>query len=92
MASTVVSSAAARLHSFVLLIDSARAIPGSESGSAGLSMAEFAELFVNLGCTAAYNLDGGDTATMIFGDRLLNSSVRRVTDGIYIAEPMEGGN
>lgn len=76
-------------HYCLVMADGTR---GSESGSAGLSMAEFAELFVNLGCTAAYNLDGGDTATMIFGDRLLNSSVRRVTDGIYIAEPMEGGN
>ena len=55
-------------------------------------MAEFAELFVSLGCTSAYNLDGGETATMMFGDRLLNDSSRRVTDGIYITEPVEGGN
>lgn len=76
-------------HYCLVLADGAR---GSESGSAGLSMAEFAELFVNLGCATAYNLDGGDTATMIFGDRLLNRSARRVTDGIYIAEPVEGEN
>lgn len=76
-------------HYCLVLADGTR---GSTSGSAGLSMAEFAELFVTLGCTTAYNLDGGDTATMIFGNRLLNSSARRVTDGIYIAEPVEGGN
>lgn len=76
-------------HYCLVLTDGTR---GSNTGSAGVSMAEFAELFVSLGCTSAYNLDGGETATMMFGDRLLNDSSRRVTDGIYITEPVEGGN
>ena len=76
-------------HYCLVLTDGTR---GSNTGSAGVSMAEFAELLVSLGCTSAYNLDGGETATMMFGDRLLNDSSRRVTDGIYITEPVEGGN
>lgn len=71
-------------HYCLVLADGSR---GSDSKSKGLSMDEFAELFASLGCENAYNLDGGETAAMLFGGRLLNKSNRNVTDGIYIKEP-----
>ena len=40
--------------------------------SAGLSSKEFGELFLSLGCTTAFNLDGGWTSAMVFMGRQLN--------------------
>lgn len=40
--------------------------------SKGLSCEEFARLFHSLGCTLAFNLDGGNTSCMVFMGRQLN--------------------
>ena len=44
-------------------------VDGRQNGySRGLTMDEFAQLFADLGCKAAYNLDGGASAVMTFND------------------------
>ena len=40
--------------------------------SIGMTVVELADLFLELGCTEAYNLDGGGTATMVFMNELVN--------------------
>lgn len=40
--------------------------------SRGLNLVQFAELFVEEGCTMAYNLDGGVSTCMIFMGKMLN--------------------
>jgi exopolysaccharide biosynthesis protein len=54
----------------------------------GLSIPELAELMAELGCKAAYNLDGGISAQMTWRDALVNSpkSSRSIRDIVYIAE------
>ena len=56
---------------------------GRTEESAGLTLYEFAELFDMLGCTEAYNLDGGGSSTMCFMGRVINVPT---SDGIVIAE------
>ena len=55
--------------------------------SKGLTMTGLAELMQKLGCTAAYNLDGGATATMAVDGELYStpSGTRSVTDIVYVA-------
>ncbi|TNJ62478.1 phosphodiester glycosidase family protein [Paenibacillus hemerocallicola] len=57
--------------------------------SKGLTLSEFAKLFADLGCTDAYNLDGGGSSTMYFMGRVVNNPLgkqdeRGVSDIIYI--------
>lgn len=55
----------------------------------GYTCAQMSELFYNLGCTAAYNLDGGKTSEMAFLGELYNTPAgggREVSDIIYIAD------
>ena len=58
------------------------------NGSAGLEMKDFAQLFVDLGCQVAYNLDGGGTSTMVMNNKLVNhpcyDDERNISDIIYI--------
>ena len=43
-------------------------VDGRQEGhSKGMKIPELAQVFADLGCTAAYNLDGGGTAVMLFG-------------------------
>ena len=55
--------------------------------SAGLSMTDLSALMKELGCTAAYNLDGGATAAMAVNGELYStpSKTRSVFDIIYVA-------
>jgi exopolysaccharide biosynthesis protein len=49
-------------------------VDGRSNGySRGASLSEFAQIFKNLGCTNAYNLDGGGSATMYFMGRVVNN-------------------
>lgn len=51
-------------------------VDGRQTGySRGLWMKEFAELMLNLGCTVAYNLDGGDSTQMVFLGECLNRHI-----------------
>lgn len=59
--------------------------------SKGLSLSEFAQLFVKLGCTEAYNLDGGGSSTMYFNGKVVNNPLgkgneRGVSDILYVAK------
>lgn len=46
-------------------------------GSQGMTYEELQEVFLDLGCEYAYNLDGGGSSTLVFKGRVLNS----LTDG-----------
>lgn len=57
--------------------------------SQGVTMAGLASLMKELGCTLAYNLDGGQTAQMAFGGEVVNQPYkggRVVSDILYIGE------
>lgn len=48
-------------------------VDGRQKGySVGMTLTELSELFAKLGCKAAFNLDGGATAEMIFRGQLVN--------------------
>lgn len=60
-----------------------------QSDSAGLSVPQLAELMYNLGAKQAYNLDGGQSTSIMIGDTKLNGQnpkrMRAVGDIIYFA-------
>lgn len=67
-------------------------VDGRQKGySLGLNYTQFAQVFKDLGCTVAYNLDGGDTAVMTYGDALRSqpqdNNPRDTSDILYICEP-----
>lgn len=71
---------------FVLVVVDGR----SEGYSRGVTMPEFAQLFVDLGCQLAYNLDGGGSSVMYFNGSLVNNPLgknteRGVSDILYLA-------
>lgn len=65
-------------------------VDGRNSGySKGVTMAEYAAIFEQLGCKAAYNLDGGQSSTMTLHDSIVNQPYkggRAVSDCIIIKE------
>lgn len=67
------------------------AVDGRADGySRGVTMTELAQIFVDLGATTAYNLDGGGSTTMVFDGELVNdplgkSDERPTSDIIYVA-------
>lgn len=65
-------------------------VDGRQPGySIGMNMKELSQLFYDLGCTAAYNLDGGESAIMVFLDEWASQPYhdgRKVSDIIYIGE------
>jgi len=68
-------------------------VDGRQKGySLGMNYTQFAQVFKDLGCTVAYNLDGGDTAVMTFGDAWMShpqdEKPRNTSDILYIGEPL----
>lgn len=65
-------------------------VDGRQAGySNGMTLAQLAALFEKLGVQVAYNLDGGKTSQMTFGDALVNQPTqggRTTSDIIYITE------
>lgn len=58
---------------FVLVV-----VDGRSSGySNGITMGDFASLFVDLGARVAYNLDGGGSSAMVFNGSLVNNPLGR---------------
>ena len=60
-----------------------------QSGSRGMTMAELSQLMYDLGCTVAYNLDGGGTAIMADQDGAISNQSndkRRCSDILFIVE------
>ena len=71
-------------HYCLLLVD------GRQESSRGMFLSEMAKVFEDLGCRAAYNLDGGHCSFMTFGGRTANHPYKpehEVSDGIFILEP-----
>ncbi|MFC6326108.1 phosphodiester glycosidase family protein [Microbacterium koreense] len=65
-------------------------VDGRQPGySEGVTLTELADIFVDLGVTTAYNLDGGGSSTMYFAGDLLNSpsngGERATSDILYLA-------
>ncbi|MEN6595691.1 MAG: phosphodiester glycosidase family protein [Clostridiaceae bacterium] len=62
----------------------------------GMTLSEVAQVFYDLGCTVAFNLDGGDTAVMTYNGAWRNqpeeSSPRNTSDILYICEPATSEN
>jgi len=74
-------------HYFLVQVD------GRIPNSNGMTMAELSQLFYNLGCTVAYNLDGGQTAGMYWNGSLLSHPYGRdVGDIIYVAATLPEEN
>lgn len=63
-------------------------VDGRQEGySKGLTLTQLSKLMKNLGCAEAYNLDGGQTACMVFNGEFANQPVnggRKSSDIIYI--------
>jgi exopolysaccharide biosynthesis protein len=64
-------------------------VDGRSQESQGMTFTEFAKVFEDLGCTEAYNLDGGGSSTMYFMGRVVNNPLgkgheRGVSDILYI--------
>ena len=63
----------------------------SRGYSIGVTLTEFAEMFKELGCSDAYNLDGGGSSTMYFMGRVVNNPLgknkeRGTSDILFIGE------
>jgi hypothetical protein len=57
--------------------------------SSGISLSRLSLLFDQLGCTAAYNLDGGNSSIMVWGNEVINNPSgggRKSSDALLIAE------
>ncbi len=57
--------------------------------SRGVAQSEFAQIFTDLGCTTAYNLDGGGSSAMYFMGELVNNPLgkgreRGISDILYV--------
>lgn len=62
-------------------------VDGRIEASRGLTMTELAELFVSYGCETAYNLDGGQSAGMVWQGELVSYPYgRQVSDCIVIVD------
>lgn len=63
-------------------------VNGRSSESEGVTLAEFAQVMADLGAIQAYNLDGGNSATLAFHGEVYNDkpqAERSVTDIIYFS-------
>ena len=58
-------------------------------GKTGMSQGKLAEFMYNLGCVQAFNLDGGNSAEMVFGPQIIkgmkDGDERTLSDIIYFA-------
>ncbi|MEG2605098.1 MAG: phosphodiester glycosidase family protein [Clostridia bacterium] len=64
------------------------AVNGRTDASAGVTMKQLADIMEQIGCQQAYNLDGGNSATLVFHGAMFNDkpqAERAVTDIIYFA-------
>ena len=57
--------------------------------SAGITLPDLSQLFYDLGCTAAYNLDGGNSSIVVWNSEVINDPSgggRESSDALLIAE------
>ena len=71
--------------SYVMVIIQAK----DRDGKTGFSQHKLAEFMYELGCTQAFNLDGGNSAEMVIGERVIKGmpggDERTLSDIIYFA-------
>lgn len=65
-------------------------------GSQGMTYEELRDVFLELGCEYAYNLDGGGSTTLVFKGRIINSLTdggreRPCSDILYFIDAGDGG-
>lgn len=70
-------------------------VDGRQKGySLGMSLEELSALFADLGCSLAYNLDGGETVAIAYRGEIINhpeeAEPRDVSDILYICDPDAG--
>lgn len=67
---------------------------GRQSQSRGVTHQQMGKMMASLGCTAAFNLDGGGSSTMVFHGKVYNSvsegAERNISDIIYFASGLGG--
>ena len=62
-------------------------VDGRIESSRGMTLEELSQLFADLGCTAAYNLDGGQSSGFVWQGELLSYPYNRpISDIIYVSE------
>ena len=68
-------------------------VNGREDTTAGVTIEEFSDIMYELGCEQAYNLDGGNSATLVFNGKVFNAKdadERDVQDIVYFASAADG--
>lgn len=75
--------------SYVLVV-----VDGRQEDSRGVTHKQLAEFMESLGCSVAFNLDGGGSSTMVFQGNVFNSvseeSEREISDIIYFGTGVNG--
>lgn len=67
-------------------------VDGRIPESRGMTLEELSQLFADLGCTAAYNLDGGKSSGFVWQGELLSYPYNRpISDIIYVSDVIEEG-
>ena len=70
-------------------------VDGRQDFSRGVTHKQLATFMGSIGCTVAYNLDGGGSSTMLFDGSVYNNvsegSEREISDIIYVATGVTGG-
>ena len=62
-------------------------VDGRIAESKGMTLEELSQLFADLGCTAAYNLDGGKSSGFVWQGELLSYPYNRpISDIIYVSD------
>lgn len=65
-------------------------VDGRDKGySRGVTLEEYSQIFKDLGCVAAYNFDGGESAVMTYNDEMVNipfDDGRPISDIVLIKE------
>ena len=69
-------------------------VDGRQTHSAGIKIPQLAQIFADLGCTSAYNLDGGGSAVMMFDHKTYskqsNGADRKLGDLLVIRDSYYG--
>ena len=64
-------------------------VDGRSSNNRGMTLKQLSALMEGLGCVDAYNLDGGQSASLWFGGRIVNDPYhggRKISDIVYVGE------
>ena len=68
-------------------------VDGRSDDSQGVTLETLADVMADLGCTQAYNLDGGNSATLVLGGAIYNDkspdNERSVSDILYFATTVD---